>query len=140
VNVAQLIETCLRGRLYADLAREAGGTPSAPRIRMLAKPDMEWKNFMDPSTLVPLADALGVSVRTLVLSNAESLGLDVSSEESTLLTLMPTGTNRLKQRHLDLLLPLIRHCIEDADREDRLAELAPGEEPKPAGKPRRGQR
>lgn len=129
MDFAELFEACLHGRLVSDVAREAG-KPTAARLRNIAKPDWEWHNFLDPDTYPPLANAMGISVQTLLHATAWSLAealdipsLRVGTEESALFALAPPGTGRLKRRHLDLIHPLIRRCLEDTDREDRIAAL-----------------
>jgi hypothetical protein len=121
MKVHELIAATLRGRDFAELAHDAGDVVTAARLRIIGKADTEWKNFQEPGPIRGLAKALGVSVKTMVLANAESLGLIEPDEESSLLALMPPGTSRLQQRHLDVLLPLIRWCIADADAQVELA-------------------
>jgi len=134
MTVAELIEASLRGRTYARLAQDCGtdlaGVPlvTATNMREIAKPERDWKNFIDPPTMVGLARGLSVSFRVVLHAQARSIAqwyaanrpdvdvtpLELREEESLFFALLPTGTGTMGRDELDAVLPVVRLGIEAA--------------------------
>jgi len=106
VNLSQLIATQKQGRTYAQLEVDCGGFPSSKRLQQLAT--QVQKNFPDPVTIKALARGLRVTEVAVVLSSAESLGLDVGRATPTVLDYLPPGVNDLDDDQLFAIGNLIR--------------------------------
>lgn len=63
-------------RSYERLARDCGGVPKANRLHAMVANGMN--NFPDPDTIRGLSRGLNVSVTSIVLACARSVGLPVS--------------------------------------------------------------
>lgn len=128
MNLHQLAESLLAGRSRAEIARAANLTDQ--HVRSLLNPGRPWKNFLDPPTYGPLARGLGTSVMTVLQATAWSVAeyndlpeLKVAPAESRFRQLLPPGDQDLRQEHLDLLLPWVRHCVDDARATSQVEQL-----------------
>ncbi|MHA7144221.1 hypothetical protein ACX80U_05835 [Arthrobacter sp. TmT3-37] len=77
-------------RSYERLARDCGGVPKANRLHAMVANGLN--NFPDPATIRGLSRGLNVSITTIVLACARSVGLPVSeSGDSDELVLQGAG-------------------------------------------------
>lgn len=125
--VDELIAATLGDRTIAAFNRAAGEPVTAARMRDIAAPDEVWKNFLVPATALGIARASGASMKAVLHAQSWSIArylgipeIAVVEEESRLLSLMPTGTKRLRPQHLDAILAVIRVCMDDAARLDEI--------------------
>lgn len=119
MNLSELIlaakgDEARAGMTWNELSRRCGGKPAPKAIQKLALEPR--KNFPDPDTIEGLARGLGVTQMTVIMAAAESLGLQAKKEESSLLALMPTGTDKLTPEKTTLLLSIVRDAVDEARR------------------------
>lgn len=132
MNLSELIETHKGRRSYPELARECGGVPSSKRLQQLVREPI--KNFPDPPTVAALARGLRVPQREVILSAAESLGLEVHDTAPRLMQLMPVGAQDLSEEQAAAIAHLVDVIVGDPRRtpapgpdEDKDGETAPRE-------------
>jgi hypothetical protein len=111
-----------RGWSYGQLEHRSDGQLTKGRWQQLGT-QTRMKSFPEPDTLRLIARVLEFDETTVVLSAAESLGLDVRRRGSLFAQLMPAGTDLLSDRVRDALLSLIRAAVAEA-----AAHAADGEE------------
>lgn len=112
MNLKELIRIKKGTDTYADLTARGGGTPSPKRWQQLMLDDLS--NFPDPPTIKAIAMALGVTEMTVILACAESLDLEVHQPDSSFVTLLPPGTEKLAEKKTSLLLALVRDAVDEA--------------------------
>lgn len=110
MNLAQLIAAHKGQRSYADLERDCGGTPKAARWQQLATAPP--KNFPDPPTIEALARGLKVPAVTVVLSSAESLGIDTRRAAPEFLDYLPEGIETLTEQQVQIVSETVRSFVE----------------------------
>jgi hypothetical protein len=111
VNLSELIETHKGRRSYPELARDCGGVPSSKRLQQLVREPI--KNFPDPPTVSALARGLRVPQRVVVLSAAESLGLEVSDTSPRVMQLMPAAASSLSEEQAAAVAHLVDVIVSD---------------------------
>lgn len=114
MNLSQLIETHKGRRSYPELARDCGGVPSPKRLQQLVREPI--KNFPDPPTVAALARGLRVPQREVILSAAESLGLEVHDTAPRLMQLMPVGAQDLSEEQAAAIAHLVDVIVADPRR------------------------
>lgn len=106
MKLAELIRTLSGGRSYEQLEQACGGTPTRQRLQQITTSDI--KAFPSTDTIAGLARGLSVSTRAVVLAAAESLGIDVSTGQSRLETLLPGNVDALSDAQVAAVLQTIR--------------------------------
>jgi hypothetical protein len=136
--VDELISATLRGRDFAQLARDAGDVVTAARLRDIAKPECAWKNHLEPATRIGLARGLGVPIRTLLhaetWSMARYLGipeLAIQEDESRFLALIRPGTGRFRRAQIDAALAVVNAFLDDNAELDQLSRTSEPAAPVP---------
>lgn len=101
-----------RGWSYSDLARRSGDRLTRGRWQQLGT-GVRMKSFPEPDNLVAMADALEVDVTSVLISCAQSLGIDARRRGPDLAVLLPAGTDRLSPRMRDGILTIVRAAVAD---------------------------
>lgn len=110
MDLAELIRSHKGDRSFKELQRACGDYPSDKRLQQLAtKPP---RNFPDPPTISALARGLRVPAVTVVLSAAESLGIDVRRAAPALLDRLPAGVDKLTEEQTRVLVDMARSFVE----------------------------
>jgi hypothetical protein len=123
LTLQQLIRARMdeRGWTYADLERRSEERLTKGRWQQLGS-GARQKSFPEPASVRIMADVLEVDVTTVILSAAQSLGLDARRRGPDLAQLLPTGTDRLSERMRDAILTIIRAAVAEtlsrADEDD----------------------
>lgn len=110
MNLSELIKTHKGDRSYEALSEDCGGSPRAARLQQLAT--QPQKNFPDPETMEALALGLRVPAITVVLSAAESFGVDVRRALPALLDRLPVGVERLDENQIQVLVDVARTFVQ----------------------------
>lgn len=97
-------------RSYEDLAKAAGGKPTAARLQQIATSPM--RSFPDPGTLRALHRALRVPLRAVVEAAATSCGLDLGDSRSRLETWLPGDLDRLTPVQVDAVLAVVTAMLD----------------------------
>lgn len=124
LTLQQLIRARMdeRGWSYADLERRSDERLTKGRWQQLGS-GARQKSFPEPASVRIIAEVLEVDVTTVVLSAAQSLGLDARRRGPDLAQLLPTGTDRLSERMRDAILTIIRAAVSEtlsrADEDDQ---------------------
>jgi hypothetical protein len=113
-----------RGWSYGQLEQRSKGKLTKGRWQQLGT-QSRMSRFPEPDTLRLMARVLELDETTIVLSAAESLGLDVRRRGPMLAQLLPAGTDQLSERFRDAILALIRAAVAESWARD--------EEPSQAG-------
>ena len=101
----------LTGASYEDMSRSVNGEITTARMHKLATE--RPKSFpRDAQTVQHLADLLQVSVATIVLAFAASLGLPVSQEGSHLAITLPPGTDNLEPDDVAAIRAIVARLVE----------------------------
>lgn len=116
MNLSELIETHKGRRSYPELSRDCGGAPSSKRLQQLVREEI--RNFPDPPTVAALARGLRVPQRVVILSAAESLGLEVSDSTPRVMQLMPAGASSLSEEQAAAVAHLVDVIVSDPSRTD----------------------
>ena len=124
-------------RSYEDLAKAAGGKPTAARLQQIATNPM--RSFPDPDTLRALHRALRVPLRAVVEAAAVSCGLDMGHHRSRLETWLPGDLDRLTPAQVDAVLAVVAAMLDPGPVGEVTtatgptdAELRPGANQRPA--------
>lgn len=135
-------------RSYEDLARAAGGNPTAARLQQIATNPAPMRSFPSLDTLRALHRALRVPLRTVVEAAAESCGLDISGPRSRLEQWLPGDLDRLTPAQVDAVLAVIAAMLDpgevritEADAETVMTDSGlptEGATPPPPGRPGSG--
>ena len=102
-----------RGWSYGQLEHRSDGKLTKGRWQQLGT-QSRMSRFPEPETLRLMARVLELDETTVVLSAAESLGLDVRRRGPVLAQLLPAGTDRLSERFRDAFLALIRAAVAES--------------------------
>ncbi|MCW2902894.1 MAG: hypothetical protein JWO67_5159 [Streptosporangiaceae bacterium] len=116
-TIAELLQAYMdsTGDSLRDIQRRSNGVLTSQNVAKIRT--VPRKAFPDPRTAEALSDLLQVSVTTIVLAYAASLGLPVVQGGSTLETMLPPGTDSLTPEDRDAIRAITRQLI-DARRED----------------------
>lgn len=120
-TIAELITAHMdsTGASLGDLSRKSGDVLSVQNLsKIVTKPQ---RAFPKLQTARALSDALQVSITTIVLAYAASLGLPVKQSGSALEVMLPPGTDALTPEDRDAIRAITRALI-DARREGRQPE------------------
>lgn len=123
VNLNELIATHKSGRSYEELAKACGGVLTSQRLQQIATTTP--KAFPNAATIRGLARGLRVPESVVVLSIAESLGLDVARAVPRLVELLPASANEISERQAAAIAEVIRAFTEERAGEEHDQRSAP---------------
>lgn len=106
-DLQQLLLERKGGRSYDRLSEDCGGIPTDKRLNQIAKHGI--KNFPDAATIEGLSTGLNVSVTSVVLSAARSLGLKVGVTDPDSLTI--AGVSKLPSSAQNLIVTLAQEMV-----------------------------
>lgn len=115
MDLSDLINAARGDRSFRDLERLSALTPkplSYGRWQQMASGRPALRNFPDPDTIQSLATTLGVTERVVVLAAAESLGLNMTAEQSPLRDLLPAGSDTLTPRQMLAVLAVVQAFLD----------------------------
>lgn len=96
------------GRSYARLSEDCGGNPTDKRLNQIAKHGI--RSFPDAGTIEGLSTGLNVSVTTVVMAAARSLGLRVAPSDPDAITV--DGIGGLPASSRDLIVSVAREMVQ----------------------------
>ena len=109
MDIASLIAEKRGDRSYRTLAKACGGKPTHQRLQQLAGGVV--KEWMEPDSIRGLARGLNVTPKVIVLSLAESMGLEVGAS-SRIDNYLPAGTDALTSKQLSAIGAIVGSMIQ----------------------------
>jgi hypothetical protein len=106
-NIQQLVLDRKGGRTFTRLMEDCGGVPTDKRLNQITQHGI--KNFPDAATIEGLSTGLNVSVTSVVLACARSLGLKVGVTDPDSLTI--TGVSKLPLSSQNLIVTLAQEMV-----------------------------